>query len=118
MLLAQFPTPTVRKGLWTSLVQKAIAEIGDDQWEVLVVRDGDDRDGTLSGKIIGFAKWCRPIAEGHEYIEEPWVWPEGTDMQILDEWTRRVEEAGEKVLGSRPTYRKGSHFKVTVPYPR
>ena len=78
-----------------------------------MVRDGDDGDDQSSRKIIGFAKWCRPIEEGEEYIEEPWVWPEGTDMQILDEWTRRVEEAEDKVLGSRPCYRKGPPFNVT-----
>ena len=114
MLLAQFPTPTVRSGLRTSLARKAIAEIKDDKWEVLVVRDEDgdedDRDDTSSGKIISFAKWCRPVAEGDEDVEEPWVWPKGTDMQILDEWTRRVEEAEKIVLGSRPCYRKRVSF--------
>jgi hypothetical protein len=104
MLLAQFPTPAVRAGLWTSLVEKALAEMRDPKWEVLLVKDEQ------SGKIISFAKWCRPIWDGEEYVEEPWVWPEGTAMGVLDEWTERVEAAGEKVLRTRPYYRMKSLY--------
>ncbi|KAH1567043.1 hypothetical protein KXV68_007508 [Aspergillus fumigatus] len=77
MLLAQFPTPAVRKGLWTSLVDKVVKEIRDPQWEVLVAREADDR-------VVSFAKWCLPLSESTVYEEEPWVWPEGTNMAILN----------------------------------
>jgi hypothetical protein len=99
MLLAQFPTPAVRKGLWTSLVDKVIKEIRDPQWEVLVVREDDDR-------VVSFAKWCLPVSESAVYEEEPWVWPEGTNMAILNDWTEKVEQAADKVMGKTPCYRK------------
>ncbi|KAF3491416.1 Ankyrin repeat protein [Arthroderma uncinatum] len=69
MLLAQFPTPTVRKGLWKSLVEKVVTEINDPKWAVLVVRN--DRN-----HVISFAKWCLPILESEKYEETPWRWPE------------------------------------------
>ena len=160
MLLAQFPTPAVRAGLWTSLVKKAVAEIRDERWEVLLVAMGMEReregegeveDGGVKGlgkregegerergrgEIVAFAKWFCPRSrskaipraigiengvdgtgegegyvknegedEEQEYEEAPWVWPEGTDMEILEEWTRRVDAAGEVVMGRRPCYR-------------
>ncbi|KAF4211780.1 hypothetical protein CNMCM8980_008688 [Aspergillus fumigatiaffinis] len=98
MLLAQFPTPAVRKGLWTSLVDKVIKEIRDPKWEVLVVREDDDR-------VVSFAKWCLPVSESAVYEEEPWVWPEGTNMAILNAWTEKVEQAADKVMGKTPCYR-------------
>jgi hypothetical protein len=108
MLLAQFPTPAARAGLWTSVVEKTLAEIRDPKWDVLLVKDEQ------SGKIIGFAKWRRPIWDEEEYVEEPWVWPEGTAMGILDEWTERVEAAGGKVLGTRPCYRMKSFYYLML----
>jgi hypothetical protein len=99
MLLAQFPTPAVRQGLWTSLVRKAVAEIRDPQWELLVIKNQQD-------EIISFAKWCLPVPESEHYEEPPWEWPDGTNVAVLDEWTKRVEAASEKVLGRTPCYRK------------
>jgi hypothetical protein len=108
MLLAQFPTPAARAGLWTSVVEKTLAEMRDPKWDVLLVKDEQ------SGKIIGFAKWRRPIWDEEEYVEEPWVLPEGTAMGILDEWTERVEAAGGKVLGTRPCYRMKSFYYLML----
>ncbi|GFG20805.1 GNAT family N-acetyltransferase [Aspergillus udagawae] len=98
MLLAQFPTPAVRKGLWTSLVNKAIKEIRDPQWEVLVVREDH-------GLVVSFAKWCLPVSESTLYEEEPWLWPEGTNMAILTAWTEKVEQAADEIMGRTPCYR-------------
>lgn len=126
MLLAQFPTAAVRACLWTSLVEKAVSEIRDPKWEVLLAREEDeedDDDDHRSGReIVGFAKWCRPILEGEGYVEEPWRWPEGTEMEVLDKWTERVEAASEKVLGTRPCYRMDLSFccvtsPPTPPFP-
>jgi hypothetical protein len=100
MLLAQFPTPAVRDGLWTSLVEKVIAEVRDPKWAILVVRDEEEK------KILSFAKWCLPILESENYEEPPWRWPEGTNLTILDQWTEKVEGASKKILGSTPCYRK------------
>ncbi|KAF4277496.1 hypothetical protein KXW98_005381 [Aspergillus fumigatus] len=98
MLLAQFPTPAVRKGLWTSLVDKVVKEIRDPQWEVLVAREADDR-------VVSFAKWCLPLSESTVYEEEPWVWPEGTNMAILNGWAKKVEQAAKEIMGKTPCYR-------------
>ncbi|KAL4793746.1 putative GNAT family acetyltransferase [Aspergillus venezuelensis] len=100
MLLAQFPTPEIREGLGVSLQEKALSEMQDPHWTVLVVRDEE------SGKIISFAKWQHPIplSEQDTYEEKPWDWPAGTRLDILDEWTRKVVDAGERLLGSTPYY--------------
>lgn len=98
MLLAQFPTPAVRKGLWMSLVDKVVKEIRDPQWEVLVAREADDR-------VVSFAKWCLPLSESTVYEEEPWVWPEGTNMAILNAWAKKVEQAAKEIMGKTPCYR-------------
>jgi hypothetical protein len=108
MLLAQFPTPAIRDELRVTLREKAIDEIRDPQWAVLVVYDG-------AGKIISFAKWRRPIPESEwdRYVEAPWKWPKGTRFDILEEWTSKVEEAGEKLLGNTPFYCKLNHLVLT-----
>lgn len=99
MLLAQFPTLAVRDGLWTSLVEKVVAEIRDPKWAILVVQDE-------KGRVLSFAKWCLPVLESENYEEPPWRWPEGTNLAVLDQWTEKVEDASEKILGSTPYYRK------------
>ena len=81
-----------------SLVDKAVAEMQDPQWEILVVKDE-------AGKIISFAKWCLPIPEGVDYEEAPWHWPEGFNSTVLDAWTAKIEEATGAVLGTKPCYR-------------
>ncbi|OJD18688.1 hypothetical protein AJ78_01303 [Emergomyces pasteurianus Ep9510] len=96
MLRAQFPTPTLLAGLRTSLEEKALEEIRDPQWAVLVVHDQEG--------IISFAKWKRPVFDTESYIEAPWRWPEGTRMDILNEWTKRVEEVSNEVIGTTPCY--------------
>ncbi|EER38662.1 GNAT family acetyltransferase [Histoplasma capsulatum var. duboisii H88] len=96
MLQAQFPTPALRAGLRISLMEKAREEIRDPQWAVLVVRNQNE--------IISFAKWMRPVLDADSYVEVPWRWPEGTRMDILNEWARKVEDASSSVIGSTPCY--------------
>ncbi|OAX83303.1 hypothetical protein ACJ72_02336 [Emergomyces africanus] len=96
MLRAQFPTPALVAGLRISLMDKAREEIHDAQWAVLVVRDQE--------AIISFAKWKRPVINTDSYSEAPWQWPKGTRMDILNEWTRRVEDVSNKVIGTTPCY--------------
>lgn len=98
MLLAQFPTENVRRGLWSSVVDKTVAELLDSQWRVMVAKD-ENQD------IISFAKWCLPIPESVDYKEQAWEWPEGTNMDVLEEWTARVEAASDEILGTTPCYR-------------
>ncbi|KAJ5964893.1 acyl-CoA N-acyltransferase [Penicillium vulpinum] len=66
IFLAQFSMPAIRDELRVTLREKAIDEIRDLQWAVLVVHDG-------AGMIISFAKWRRPIpeSEGDRYVEGP-----------------------------------------------
>ena len=102
MLLAQFPTPSVRHGLRKCIEQKAAADIRDLNVAVMVVQDGD--------QIISFAKWTLPAMVLEAREEVPWIWPEGTDLAILDEWAARVEEAQQQILGQSPSYRMLSTF--------
>lgn len=110
MLLAQFPTPDIRKKLWTTLKDRAIAEVQDPHWVILVAVDDN-------GEIISFAKWCLPIRESDHYTELPWEWPEGTNMAVLDEWTEKVEAANARILGSTPCYRKSSRLSCSAKCP-
>ncbi|CAD6578678.1 MAG: hypothetical protein ASARMPREDX12_008937 [Alectoria sarmentosa] len=100
MLLAQFPSPTVRESLQTCIASKALADIGDPKTAVLVVRDDE-----IDDEIVSFAKWSLPVAEGDSYMESPWLWPEGTDWKVLDRWTGLVESAKEGVVGKGACYR-------------
>ncbi|KAF2787556.1 putative GNAT family acetyltransferase [Melanomma pulvis-pyrius CBS 109.77] len=107
MLLAQFPTPSVRRGLQEAIEAKALADILDPRITVLVVQEVEieQQSPKNNGRIIGFAKWIHPVATGENYAETPWVWPEGTTWDVLDAWTRTVEEAEKNVLGKSPCYR-------------
>ena len=73
-----------------------MADIRDPTKAVLVVKDGND--------IISFAKWDLPVSEGEAYVETPWVWPDGTNLAILDVWIEKVEEAEERVLDGQQCY--------------
>ena len=98
MLLAQFPSPSVRKSLERCIAQKALDDIKDSNIAVLVVRNEQ-------GKIISFAKWSLPILS-ETHIEAPWRWPEGTNLDILDAWTDKKVKAAKhkKILGDQPYY--------------
>ena len=101
MLLAQFPSPTIRDNLQICIASKALADIEDPKTAVLVVRDDE-----IDDEIVSFAKWSLPVAEGDSYVESPWLWPEGTDWKVLDRWTGLVEGAKEGVVGKGACYRK------------
>ena len=99
MLLAQFPTPATREKLQICIAEKALADIRDPKIAVLVVRDDDE--------VISFAKWSLPVLEeGETYVEAPWLWPEGTNWEVLDQWAGVVESAKDRVIGEVPCYRK------------
>lgn len=119
MLHAQFPTPTIRDGLQRSVELKALADIDDAKTTVLVVRDSpqaqahrswqradEDSQQQAHGQVVAFAKWAHPVVVGEEYTEPSWVWPDGTEWDILDKWTKRTEEAQQNVIGRMPCYRK------------
>lgn len=98
MLLAQFPTSAIRDGLRGSIARKALDDIRDPHTAVLLVQDSE-----LEGEIISFAKWNLPSSTSDN--EAPWIWPEGTRLDILDQWTQMVDGAKSKVLGDEPCYR-------------
>lgn len=107
----------IRKGLQKAIEAKALADILDPQVTVLIVRETEtepqcpiENSSQNGGYIISFAKWIHPMAEGEEYIETPWVWPEGTALDVLEAWTTKVEEAEKRVLGNKPCYRKFIYF--------
>jgi hypothetical protein len=127
MLRAQFPTPAIRAALQKSIEDKALADIEDSKISVLVVREllseeqeavKDERGNAVKGrevvlkegKVISFAKWSHPVEEGEDYAEPPWVWPEGTNMEVLNAWGKEIDDSYERVLGATPCYRKISIF--------
>ncbi|KAI1110090.1 putative GNAT family acetyltransferase [Nemania sp. NC0429] len=126
MLLAQFRTPEVREGLRESVRLKALADISDPRITVLVVRDislgPDAPSGTTSqsngiilgepkteeaqaGRVIAFAKWSHPVSKNEDYEETPWIWPPGTNMEILESWGKVTEEMQGQAVGDEPCYR-------------
>ncbi|KAI0100521.1 putative GNAT family acetyltransferase [Nemania sp. FL0031] len=131
MLLAQFSTPKIREGLREAIRQKALADIEDSKITVLVVRDippdpaekmtpedsgsrpsasygGLERvntEKTIAGKVISFAKWSHPVEKDEDYKETPWVWPSGTNMNVLESWTAKTDKAQEQTVGNKPCYR-------------
>ena len=98
MLLAQFPTPSVRKALWTCIARKAADDIRDPHIAVLLIKDVD-----LDSEIISFAKWNLPTSSSAN--EAPWIWPEGIRIDILDRWTEEVEIAKDLVVKDESHYR-------------
>lgn len=122
MLLAQFPTPAVRRELQQAIETKASADILDPQITVLVVQErgvgqpfSDGKPPQNNGHIISFAKWIHPVAAGENYTETAWLWPEGTMWEVLDAWTRKVEETERKVLDGSPCYRKSQKSNMFAP---
>ncbi|KAI1753984.1 putative GNAT family acetyltransferase [Xylaria castorea] len=133
MLLAQFPTPEVREGLRESIRLKALADIEDPKITVLVVRDilqpsdtsvmrgaedgnfyysemnrmlnGCDSEESQMAKVIAFAKWSHPVGKDDDYEEAPWIWPPGTNMNVLEGWGRAAEEIQEQLMEYQPCYR-------------
>jgi hypothetical protein len=119
MLLEQFPSPQVRQALQHSIELKVSAEIEDHNTTVLIVRredapnilDQKELSNNLSalcskGVVIAFAKWAHPTEPDDEHQEPPWIWPEGTALDVLDDWTKLVEEAQTTAISSQPCYRK------------
>ncbi|KAG8157383.1 hypothetical protein KVR01_012767 [Diaporthe batatas] len=102
MLHAQFPTPAIRKLLQTCSEDKALADINDPKITVLVVTTTDSNDEEV---VIAFAKWSYPIFPGDDYVESPWIWPDGTDLDTLRAWTAKAEEAESRSVGETPCYR-------------
>ncbi|KAF2203948.1 putative GNAT family acetyltransferase [Delitschia confertaspora ATCC 74209] len=98
MLHAQFPSPEVRNDLQTSIEKKALADIEDPNTTVLVVR-------LLEDNLIAFAKWAHPTHENDDYVEPPWIWPQGTAWDVLEQWSRATEDAQKRVMGDTPCYR-------------
>lgn len=98
LLLEQFPTPAIRNQLRDCIAKKAADDIRDPNIAVLVARDQDE--------IVSFAKWSLPVSAVGTYVEAPWLWPEGTNFSILNEWTEKIEQAQQTVLGELPSYRE------------
>ncbi|KAI1097439.1 putative GNAT family acetyltransferase [Jackrogersella minutella] len=119
MLQAQFPTSTVRDALKKCIELKALADIDDLNTTVLVVRDFDSehtssdtkldekccRPQARGGRAIAFAKWTHPVYTDEDDTEPPWTFPEGTDLKILEDWTRKTEDAQSYAVGIVPCYR-------------
>lgn len=103
MLHAQFPTPAIRRSLQTCIEDKTLADINDPKITVLVVTGSDSKDKDL---VVAFAKWSYPIFPGEDYVESPWIWPDGTDLDTLRAWTAKAAEAESRSVGENPCYRK------------
>jgi hypothetical protein len=121
LLRAQFPTPATRNALKKSIEKKALADIQDPGISVLVVRILEDErflgldseggpgyildNGERNDTVISFSKWNHPVRDSGGCLETPWVWPEGTQMEVLKRWTKKIEEVHERSLGRTPYYR-------------
>ncbi|OAQ65116.2 GNAT family acetyltransferase [Pochonia chlamydosporia 170] len=104
MLLAQFPTPSIRQRLQTCIEDKALADIDDPNTTVLVVTSSDYPEKNVE-TVVAFAKWSHPVHTGENYNEPPWIWPDGTDLDTLAAWTAKATEAERRSIGDAPFYR-------------
>ena len=82
MLKAQFPTAPAREGLRKTVEDKARADIIDPKATVMLVRDDELPDD----EIIAFAKYSHPSASEEDDSEPGRVWPDGTDLDVLNGW--------------------------------
>ncbi|KAK8092100.1 GNAT family acetyltransferase [Apiospora hydei] len=104
MLHAQFPTLAIRKGLQKCIKDKAVADINDPRMTVLVVTSSDGPEST-AGAVVAFAKWSHPVLPGEDYVEPPWIWPEGTDLETLGAWIAKASEVESRsAVGGVPCY--------------
>ena len=99
MLHAQFPTPSSREGLRDTVADKATEDIRDPHTMVLIVKDTQ-----VCNEVITYGKWSLPTSTSAN--EAPWIWPEGTRLDVLDEWTEKVESAKDKTLKHQNCYRR------------
>ena len=99
MLLAQVPTEKARQGLRKCIARKAAGDIKDPRIDVLLVRDTK-----IDNQAIAYAKWSSPSSTSE--TETPWIWPDGTRHDILDEWIKILSEADVSIMGNEPCYRK------------
>lgn len=102
LLHAQFPTPASLASLHSILCQEmlpAIRNTKDVRKAVLVVRDS-----TANDRIISFAKWDLPGAQGglHSGI----TWHEDVKQEYLDVYHELAETAKQRVVGAKPCYRE------------
>ncbi|KAI9150012.1 hypothetical protein HJFPF1_09762 [Paramyrothecium foliicola] len=102
MLHAQFPSPRIREKLLVSVENKALADIDDPKTTVLVVSSsGEDN----ADSVIDFAKWLHPVHPSDHYVQSPWAWPDGTDLDTLGAWTARAAEAESRAVPDARCYR-------------
>jgi hypothetical protein len=106
MLIAQFPTPEARSGLFRSIEDKAKADIVYSETAVLVAINASPWGRVGTRQIVAFAKWSLPDLEEKKGEEPPWNWPPGTDLDVLEGWTARAEAVSRQVLGLAPAFRK------------
>ncbi|KAI1177128.1 putative GNAT family acetyltransferase [Nemania sp. FL0916] len=103
MLHAQFPTPAIRQQLQICIEKKALADIDDPKTTVLVVTSSNDPEKS-DIHVVAFAKWSHPVYPGEDYVEPPWEWPEGTELDTLDAWIAKAAEAARRSIGDTPCY--------------
>lgn len=127
MLLAQFPSSDIRTQLQLAIIDKTLRDLQDAKTAVLVVKaqakvepgPGPESDHTQreSGfapeekptqetEIISYARWICPSEKEEGYVEPSWRFPKGTQWRVLDRWTELVEQAAERRLGGRASYRE------------
>lgn len=64
--------------------------------------------------VVAFAKWSHPIFPGEDYVESPWIWPDGTDLDTLRAWTAKAAEAESRSVGDNPCYRMSQSSSSTI----
>ncbi|KAI1259741.1 putative GNAT family acetyltransferase [Xylariaceae sp. FL1019] len=132
MLLAQFPTPSVRIDLQESIRMKTLADIEYPFISVLVVKhvpsyghepdrallsdrsildqkaekvsEDTESEHEMRSRVVAFAKWSHPIAGDDKPDEPDWNWPPGTNMDLLNAWVKAAEGAQMKAIGAKPCY--------------
>ncbi|KAI3318493.1 hypothetical protein HD806DRAFT_511806 [Xylariaceae sp. AK1471] len=118
MLHAQFSMPALHAALQNCIALKARADIDDPKTTVLVIQNEGALQSTKESEkllsetkkdtqapIVAFAKWSHPVTSEDNYVEPPWIWPEGTRLEVLNSWAEKTEKAQSEALGDAPCYR-------------
>jgi hypothetical protein len=95
----QFPSDEVVKSYEIYLSARIRAEIETPHSNVLAIK-GD------SGEIISFAIWRAPSVKEDKNLNAKKTWPMGTDLEMIQRWAGKVNEAYKEAVGERSCYRE------------
>jgi hypothetical protein len=103
----QFPTNEVVKSYEIYLSARIRAEIETPHSNVLAIK-GD------SGEIVSFAIWRAPNVKEDKNLNAKKTWPMGTNLDLIQRWADKVNEAYRAAVGERSCYRESRSARCSI----